>query len=91
VLVVTTSEFGRRAADNGSGTDHGNASTQFLAGRAVSGGRIVGDVDLGRLEAGDVPITVDTASLYAECLDWLGGPTDEILGREPERLGLVSA
>jgi uncharacterized protein (DUF1501 family) len=91
VLVVTTSEFGRRVADNGSGTDHGNASTQFLAGAPVQGGRIVGEVDLANLEAGDLPISIDTGSLYAECLDWLGGPTDEVLGRQHERLGLVSA
>jgi uncharacterized protein (DUF1501 family) len=91
VLVLTTSEFGRRAADNGSGTDHGNAGTQFLVGAPVRGGRIVGDVELAALEGGDVPLSVDTGSLYAECLDWLGGPTDEVLDRRYERLGLVEA
>ncbi len=39
VLVVT--EFGRTAAENGTGgTDHGTASAGFLMGGAVNGGRI---------------------------------------------------
>ncbi|WP_443751205.1 DUF1501 domain-containing protein [Asticcacaulis solisilvae] len=42
VLVVT--EFGRTAAVNGTGgTDHGTATTAFLVGGAVKGGRIVTD------------------------------------------------
>ncbi len=41
-LVVMT-EFGRRAAENGSlGTDHGHASVMFLAGGGVQGGKIFG-------------------------------------------------
>ncbi|MBL9097236.1 MAG: DUF1501 domain-containing protein, partial [Alphaproteobacteria bacterium] len=36
-------EFGRTVAPNGSGgTDHGIASVAFLAGGAVSGGRVLG-------------------------------------------------
>jgi uncharacterized protein (DUF1501 family) len=42
VLIVT--EFGRTVAVNGTrGTDHGTAGCAFLAGGAVSGGRIVSD------------------------------------------------
>jgi uncharacterized protein (DUF1501 family) len=42
VLVAT--EFGRTAAENGSGgTDHGTASTAMLIGGAVKGGRIIAD------------------------------------------------
>lgn len=42
VLIVT--EFGRTVAVNGTrGTDHGTAGVAFLAGGAVSGGRVVGD------------------------------------------------
>lgn len=38
-LVMSYSEFGRRAAQNGSGgTDHGTASSHFLVGGAVNGG-----------------------------------------------------
>jgi uncharacterized protein (DUF1501 family) len=84
VLLMSTSEFGRRVAENGSsGTDHGAASVQFLIG---SGKGLYGDFDLRNLVNGDLPITVDTRSTYATALDWLGGPTDEILGNSYSRL-----
>ena len=39
VVVLTMTEFGRTAADNGSrGTDHGHAAAWFVAGGAVRGG-----------------------------------------------------
>jgi uncharacterized protein (DUF1501 family) len=39
VVVMTMTEFGRTAADNGSrGTDHGHASAWFVAGGSVNGG-----------------------------------------------------
>ncbi len=42
VLAIT--EFGRTAADNGTGgTDHGTASAAFLLGGNVNGGRVIGD------------------------------------------------
>lgn len=42
--VLTLSEFGRTAAENGSlGSDHGTGGTSFLFGGAVRGGQIVGD------------------------------------------------
>ena len=41
--VLTVSEFGRTAAENGSrGTDHGTGGIALLAGGAVDGGRIIG-------------------------------------------------
>ncbi len=90
VLVLTTSEFGRRVAENGSGTDHGEASVQFVAGGAVKGGQVVGSADLAHLDDGDLPIQIDTRSVYAAALDWLGGPTDDILGHHYDRLGLIA-
>jgi len=84
VLIMTTSEFGRRLQENGSaGTDHGTAGTQFIIGPNQG---IIGQVDLDNLVDGDVPIYVDTRSMYATALDWLGGPTDEILGQKYDRL-----
>src|SRR5581483_3138040 len=49
VLLLTTSEFGRRAAENGSGgTDHGHGGVQFLAGPGARGG-LHGTVDVALL------------------------------------------
>lgn len=91
VMVMTTSEFGRRAAQNGSlGTDHGRAGVQFLAGAAVDGG-LRGSWDLSDLVDGDLRPTVDARALYRGVLDWLGGPTDEVLGGRFEDLELVRA
>lgn len=90
VLVMTTSEFGRRVQENGGGTDHGNGGLSLLLGPPVRGGQVVGDVDLARLDQGDLRSEVDTRSLYAAALDWLGGPTDEVLGGSYDRLDLVA-
>jgi uncharacterized protein (DUF1501 family) len=90
VLLMTTSEFGRRVAENGSaGTDHGGAGVQFLAAPAIRGGRVIGAAGLDRLVDGDLPIEIDARSLYAVGLDWLGGPTDELLGGRFDRYGLL--
>ncbi len=89
VLVMTTSEFGRRVVENGSGTDHGKASVALLAGGPVAGGRIVGQADLGALDDGDLAVAIDTRSMYAAVLDWLGGPTDDLLGESYDRHGLL--
>ena len=92
VMVVTTSEFGRRVAENGSlGTDHGQGGCQFVFGPETAGGRVVGGYDLANLSQGDLPTVVDTRSVYSAALDWLGGPTDEILDGPHDRLGLLSA
>ena len=43
-VVVAITEFGRTARINGTvGTDHGTASVAFMAGGAVSGGRVIAD------------------------------------------------
>ncbi len=89
-LVLTTSEFGRRVAENGSGTDHGAAGVQFLIGPGVNAG-VVGKADLAKLDEGDLRSEIDTRSLYAAALDWLGGPTDDILGGRYDRHSLLSA
>ncbi|MDQ3106827.1 MAG: DUF1501 domain-containing protein, partial [Actinomycetota bacterium] len=89
VLVMTTSEFGRRVAENGSaGTDHGVGGCQFFLGGGVRQGA-VGTVDLANLVDGDLRPTIDPRSMYAEALEWLGGPTADVVGSY-EDLGLVS-
>ncbi len=92
VMVVTTSEFGRRIQENGSfGTDHGTGGLQFIFGPGVVGGQVAGELDLANPVNGDLPVVLDTRSVYSIALDWLGGPTDEILGGPHDRLGLLAA
>ena len=44
VLLLTMSEFGRAARQNGNrGTDHGHATCFFALGGGVKGGRVLGD------------------------------------------------
>ncbi|MBI3281555.1 MAG: DUF1501 domain-containing protein [Acidobacteria bacterium] len=44
IAIVTMSEFGRTARENGNqGTDHGHANVMFLLGAGVQGGKIYGD------------------------------------------------
>ncbi len=82
VLVVTTSEFGRRAAENGSaGCDHGAGGLTLALGNGVRGG-MYGSVDLGDLLDGDVRPVVDPRALYADCLTWLQLEPEALLGTD---------
>jgi uncharacterized protein (DUF1501 family) len=66
LLLMTYSEFGRRAAENGSGgTDHGTAAAHLLMGGAVKGGLYGEAPSLSALDKGDLRHTVDFRSLYA--------------------------
>jgi uncharacterized protein (DUF1501 family) len=66
VLVLTYSEFGRRAAENGSGgTDHGTAAPQFAIGGRVRGGLYGEQPSLTQLADGDLVHNVDFRQLYA--------------------------
>lgn len=92
VLLITTSEFGRRVAQNGSGgTDHGKAGAQLVIGAGLTTPGLHGAFDLTDLDEGDLRAVIDPRSLYATALDWLGGEadsarTDEVLGGAFERL-----
>ncbi len=90
VLVLTTSEFGRRVQENGSGgTDHGAGSVQFVVGSGVNR-KVQGSPDLAHLTAeGDVQPAIDTRSLFSTGLDWLGGPTAQVLGKQYDTFGLL--
>jgi uncharacterized protein (DUF1501 family) len=79
MLIVTYSEFGRRAKVNKSaGTDHGTASAHMVLGGKVRGGRIYGrHPDLSRLDDnGNVHYTTDFRAIYATIgQKWLGQST----------------
>ena len=92
VLVMTTSEFGRRPAENGSGTDHGTANPHFLIGPAVKGGRYGEPPSLTKLDdTGNVVPTVDFRTLYATGLSWLGvQDTQPVLGGHFDPVPVVS-
>jgi uncharacterized protein (DUF1501 family) len=74
VLTLVWTEFGRRAEENGSGTDHGAAGAGFLIGTRAAG-RMIGEFPgLDRLDAdGNLVATADFRGLYgALTADWFG-------------------
>jgi uncharacterized protein (DUF1501 family) len=82
VLTLVWSEFGRRAAENGSGTDHGAAGIGFLIGSRASG-RMIGEFPgLAKLDPlGNLPATSDFRGLYAALTaDWFGADPAAVLG-----------
>lgn len=91
VVLMTFSEFGRRAAENGSfGTDHGAAAPLFVAGPGVRAGVVGPPPNLEALVDGDVPHSVDFRSVYADLLDgWLELPSQEILGGRFPTVALI--
>jgi uncharacterized protein (DUF1501 family) len=71
VLVLTASEFGRTARQNGSGgTDHGHAGSMFVVGGGVRGGRVYGrwpGLAPEQLHEGrDLALTTDFRAVFAE-------------------------
>jgi uncharacterized protein (DUF1501 family) len=76
VLVLTYSEFGRRAKQNASGgTDHGAAAPQFVMGGKVKGGLHGVYPSLTDLQDGDLRHTVDFRDVYSTVArNWWGQP-----------------
>ena len=64
-IIMTYSEFGRRANENGSrGTDHGMAAPHFVIGGNLEGGIVGNYEDLGKLWNNNINFKVDYRSLY---------------------------
>lgn len=87
------SEFGRRAMDNGSGTDHGTGGVAFAIGDHIKGG-IYGEypsLEPGKLEdGGNLQHNVDFRSPYTTLLDrWMGLDAKAIVGGNYEALDFI--
>jgi len=81
VTVVTMSEFGRTAAENGNrGTDHGHANCMFAFGGDVRGGKVYGrwpGLDRAHLYEGrDLAVTTDFRAVLGEVVSRHLGTTD---------------
>ncbi len=100
VLVLTMSEFGRTARENGNrGTDHGHATAFFVLGGGVKGGKVYGkwpglapeQLNEGR----DLRLTTDFRTVFSEvAVKHLGATRVEKIfpgytGGSQEWLGLV--
>jgi uncharacterized protein (DUF1501 family) len=73
LTIVTMSEFGRRASENGSlGTDHGHGSMMMVLGGNVQGGAVHGEwpgMREGQLIGpGDLAVTTDYRDVLSEIL-----------------------
>jgi uncharacterized protein (DUF1501 family) len=82
ILMMTFSEFGRRAKENKSeGTDHGSAAPMFLVGGRVKPGVVGGHPSLTDLYMDKLKHHTDFRQVYAAILDnWLGVSSKQVLG-----------
>ena len=100
VAIVTMSEFGRMARENGNGgTDHGHAGAMFVIGGSVRGGKVHGrwpGLAAEQLHEGrDLALTTDFRAVFSELASHhLGAAHPERIfpgytGRREEWLGIV--
>ena len=97
VVVVTMSEFGRTARENGDrGTDHGHANCMFVMGGGVRGGKVYGrwpGLAKEQLYQGrDLALTTDFRDVLGELVSrHLGNPSlaGVFPGYAPRFLGVV--
>ena len=81
VAVVTMSEFGRTAKENGNrGTDHGHANVMFAFGGGIQGGRVHGDwpgLAADKLYEGrDLAVTTDFRTVLSQLVSGHLGQRD---------------
>jgi uncharacterized protein (DUF1501 family) len=97
VALVTMSEFGRTAHENGNrGTDHGHANSMFVMGGAVKGGKVYGKwpgLEKEQLYEGrDLALTTDFRDVLGELVSkhmGNGSLNGVFPGYNPKFLGLV--
>src|SRR5262249_6268331 len=82
LLVMTFSEFGRRAQEDGSkGTDHGSGAPMFLVGGKVKPGLVGAPPSLEKLQDGNLSFGIDFRQVYAAILEkWLGVASKDVVG-----------
>lgn len=71
VVLITMSEFGRTARENGTrGTDHGHGNAMLVLGNSVKGGKVYGEwkglKPAGLNEGRDLAVTTDFRDVFAE-------------------------
>lgn len=71
VVLLTMSEFGRTARENGTrGTDHGHANSMLLLGNSIKGGAVYGDwkglKNENLYEGRDLAVTTDFRDVFGE-------------------------
>ena len=94
VLLFMFTEFGRRARDNGGGTDHGTGGVCFVIGDHVKGG-LYGEYPSIKQEdledGGDLLHNVDFRSVYSTILEqWLGLDPKPIVGGSFEQINFLN-
>ena len=97
IVVVTMSEFGRTAHENGNrGTDHGHANCMFVLGGDVKGGKVYGPwpgMEREQLYEGrDLAVTTDFRDVLGELVSRHTGNaalSGVFPGYQPKFLGLV--
>lgn len=92
VVVLTYSEFGRRAQENASaGTDHGTAAAHFVLGGRVKGGLQGAAPSLADLQDGDLRHTVDFRDVYSAIAQGCWGQSASFGQRPVRSLALVAS
>ena len=93
VTLFLFTEFGRRIADNGSGTDHGAGGVAFAVGEHVKGG-VYGEYPSlapgQQEEGGNLRFNLDFRSVYTDILEnWLKLDAAPIVGGNYEKPGFL--
>ena len=94
ILILVFSEFGRRAKDNGNGTDHGSGGVAFLIGDSVAGGHYSDypSLEEKNLIEGDLAFNLDFRSIYTEILEgWLQVDAMPIVNGRYDTLGFLES
>jgi uncharacterized protein (DUF1501 family) len=83
VCTLAFSEFGRRVADNGSGTDHGAGGLMMAMGGGVRGGLASEwpGCETSEQTGGNLKVPTDFRSVYRSVIEeWLGDDYQAVLG-----------